>query len=103
MRLDAKESSAGVHRHLPERSLGDAIRIERVDVKVAVHIRPGLEGRQGYELLWAGNRELSQHECIEQAAHCRRRANSERQRDADDQGVGRSPSQTAEGMPDVSA
>ena len=103
MCLDAQDSSAGVHRHLREGLLGGAVRLERVVVEVAVHIRPGLEGRQGHELLGTGNRECSQDECVEQAAYCRGRANSQRQRDDDDQGESRSPSQTAEGMPNVKA
>ena len=84
-RLDAQEPSAGVHRHLRERSLGGAICIERVDVKVAVDIRPGINGRHGDELRWAGNSEFAQHQSIEQAAQRRRRANSEHQGDDDDQ------------------
>ena len=70
---------------------------------ISLDIPPGLEGRQGHELLWIGNREFSQHECVEQAAQCRGRANSQRQRDDDDQGESRSPSQAAEGMPNVKA
>src|SRR5204863_9266520 len=65
--------------------------------------RPGIEGREGHELLWTGNRESSQHEGVEQAAQCRGRATSQRQRDDDGQGERRSPSQTAEGMPNVKA
>src|SRR6185295_8572758 len=60
-------------------------------------------GRQGHELLGTGNRECSQNECVEQAAYCRGRANSQRQRDDDDQGERRSPSQAAEGVPNVEA
>jgi hypothetical protein len=93
--------AAPIARHLREGSLGATVGLERFGVEVARHIRPRVNGRQGHELLGTGNRECSQNECVEQAAYCRGRANSQRQRDNDDQGESRSPSQTAEGMPNV--
>ena len=39
--FDAHDSSAGVHRYVREGSLDGAVRVERVAVEVAVHIRPG--------------------------------------------------------------
>ena len=47
-----------------------ARRLKRVGVEVAVHIRARLESRQGHELVGTGNRESSQHYCVEQAAQC---------------------------------
>ena len=84
-RFDAHESSAGVHRYVREGSLDGAVRVERVAVEVAVHIRPGLERRQGHELFGIGDRGPSQDDGVQQAAHRRGRADSEDQRDDDDQ------------------
>ena len=85
MNLDARDTAAGVQRHLREGALGRAVRVDGVGVEVALDTRTGLEGRQSHELPGTGNRERSKHERIEQAADGRGRSDSQRQRDDDDQ------------------